>query len=59
MMTCESHRTLSFETLLTDPLIRLVMDSDGVSVAELAAVLESAGHAVAQRKYRPQSRWNA
>jgi hypothetical protein len=33
---------LTFETLLTDPLIRLVMESDGVSVAEMTAVLEAA-----------------
>lgn len=56
-MTIECHRTLTFETLLTDPLIRLVMESDGVSVAEMAAVLESAGHAVARRAPAPQPRW--
>lgn len=56
-MTAESHWPLTFETLLTDPLIRLVMESDGVSVAEMAAVLESAGHAVARRDYTPAPRW--
>ena len=55
-MTGESNRPLTFETLLTDPLIRLVMESDGVSVAEVAAVLESAGHAVARRRQWPQAR---
>jgi len=42
--------SLTFETFLTDPLIRLVMESDGVSVAEMQAVLEAAGHAVARRE---------
>ena len=41
---------LTFESLLTDPLIRLVMDSDGVSVAEMIAVLEAAGHAIELRE---------
>lgn len=57
-MIAESHRNLTFETFLTDPLIRLVMDSDGVSVAEMAAVLELAGNAVARREQMPQQpRW--
>jgi hypothetical protein len=41
---------LTFETMLTDPLIRLVMESDGVSVAEMRAVLQAAGDAVARRE---------
>ncbi len=49
-MQAESCGGLTFETFLTDPLIRLVMDSDGVSVAEMVAVLEAAGHAVARRE---------
>ncbi len=57
-MIAESHPMLTFETLLTDPLIRLVMDSDGVSVAEMAAVLELAGDAVARRGQMAQPpRW--
>ena len=56
-MTAEIHGPLTFETFLTDPLIRLVMESDGVSVAERAAVLELAGHAVAQRQHLSQPRW--
>jgi hypothetical protein len=36
--------------MLTDPLIRLVMESDGVSVAEMRAVLQAAGDAVARRE---------
>jgi len=30
---------LTFETMLTDPMIRLMMDSDGVSTAELTSLL--------------------
>ena len=48
-MSGETHGALTFETILTDPLIRLVMDSDGVSVDEFVAVLLAAGHAVARR----------
>ncbi len=37
---------LSFEALLTDPMTRLVMDSDGVSLSDLIAVLETARAAI-------------
>lgn len=50
-MSPDRHPGLTFETFLTDPLIRAVMESDGISVAEMAAVLEAAGHAVARRDY--------
>lgn len=53
-MSNEHFSGLTFETFLTDPLIRAVMESDGISVAEMAAVLEAAGHAVARREYRAQ-----
>ncbi len=33
---------MNFETLLSDPLTRAVMDSDGVSERDLVAVLELA-----------------
>ena len=33
---------MDFETLLSDPLTRAVMDSDGVSERDLIAVLEQA-----------------
>jgi hypothetical protein len=46
----KSGGNLTFETFLTDPLIRLVMESDGVSAAEMLAVLEAAGQAVARRE---------
>ena len=43
-------RALTFETMLSDPLIRLVMASDGVSLPELIAVLEVAREAVELRE---------
>jgi len=54
-MQTECHGCLTFETLLTDPLIRLVMESDRISVAEMAAVLEAASHAVARRERTPET----
>jgi hypothetical protein len=48
MCDCSDPRALSFETLLTDPMTRMVMESDGVSISELVAVLETAGAARAQ-----------
>jgi hypothetical protein len=41
---------LNFETMLTDPLIQMVMESDGVSLPELIAVLEVAREAVVARE---------
>jgi hypothetical protein len=38
----ETVRPLTFESLLRDPLTRLLMDADGVSVDELAKVLWAA-----------------
>ncbi|HEY2133915.1 MAG TPA: hypothetical protein VGH36_13250 [Acetobacteraceae bacterium] len=52
-MTCTCHddwRALNFETMLTDPLIQMVMESDGVSLPELIAVLEAARGAVVARE---------
>jgi hypothetical protein len=52
-MTCirdDEFRPLSFETILTDPLIRMVMASDGVSLCDLIAVLEVAREAVVLRE---------
>jgi len=42
--------TLTFETMLTDPMIRLVMDSDGVSLQDLVNVLETARAAIVARE---------
>src|SRR5258708_7848274 len=48
---CQSDsQQLTFETLLSDPLVRLVMQSDGVSTADLVAVLEIAREAVVARE---------
>lgn len=48
---CRCDRSpLTFRTMLSDPLIRLVMDSDGVSVDELVEVLEVARAAVVARE---------
>ncbi len=48
---CRCDRSpLTFRTLLSDPLIRLMMDRDGVSVEELVEVLEVARAAVAARE---------
>jgi len=41
---------LTFETMLSDPLVRMLMEADGVSLAELVAVLQIA------RDARPVSR---
>ncbi len=49
-MSGENGGGLTFETFLTDPLIRLVMESDGVTVAEMTAVLQAAGHARARHQ---------
>jgi hypothetical protein len=40
---------LTFETLLTDPLTRLVMDADGVTPAEFTAIMHAARDAVVAR----------
>ncbi len=41
--------SLSYETMLTDPLIRLVMAADGVSVPDFAEVMATARDAVIAR----------
>lgn len=41
-MCQDTEHPLTFETVLSDPLIRLVMDSDGVSLRALIAILEAA-----------------
>ncbi len=49
-------RPLTFETMLSDPLIRLVMDSDRVSLRELVRVLEVAGASVMDRERKAAHR---
>ena len=49
-MCQDDRQALTFETMLTDPMIQLMMASDGVSLAELITVLEVARAAVAARE---------
>jgi hypothetical protein len=49
-MCWDDARPLTFENLLRDPLVRMVMDSDGVTVQELVEVLEVARAAVVDRE---------
>jgi hypothetical protein len=51
---CADTADLTYETLLADPLIRLVMQSDGVTEAQFAAVLHRV--AVARAEPRPPAR---
>ncbi len=44
-----THAPLTFESLLADPLTRLVMASDGVTEADLITLLHRTRHAVAVR----------
>ena len=46
----QDARPLTFETMLSDDLIRSVMDSDGVSLQELVNVLEVARAAIVARE---------
>ncbi len=49
-MCQDGLRPLSFETLLTDPLIRLMMAADGVTPQALVAPLLAARNAIAARE---------
>lgn len=49
MCTCNEQRPLDYETLLSDPMTRLVMESDGVSIRDLVRVLETARDAIELR----------
>ena len=51
-MCQDDARPLTFETMLADPLIRMMMDSDGVTLREFVDVLEVARDAVAARERR-------
>jgi hypothetical protein len=48
-MNQQTARPLTLESLLSDPLTRLVNDADGVTIAEFAAVLYAARDAVVAR----------
>ena len=53
---CERHDqpASSFEAFVSDPLIRLVMASDGVSVEEMRKVLGNARAAICARELADQ-----
>ncbi len=47
---CCDNRALTFESMLTDPLIRLVMASDGVTMSEMVEVMSVAREAMVKRE---------
>lgn len=47
---CRDETMLTFETMLTDPLIRMVMASDGVTVSDMVEVLTVARRSLARRE---------
>ena len=49
-MCQDGRRALTFETLLTDPLVRLMMAADGVTPRDLVAPLLAARDAIAARE---------
>jgi hypothetical protein len=49
----ERQGRLTYENFLMDPMIRLMMASDGVSEAEMAAVLKTARAALRRREQPP------
>ncbi len=49
-MTQNHAGRLSYQEMLSDPLIRLVMASDGVTVSQFVTVLETARAALAARR---------
>jgi hypothetical protein len=50
------ERSLTFESMLTDPIIRLVMASDGVGPSEFVAAMEVARAAVVARELQAVQR---
>ncbi len=49
-MCHESARPLTFESMLTDPLVRMMMQADGVTVQDMLSVMQVARDAVAARE---------
>ena len=47
---CNDAALLTFESLLSDPLTRLVMEADGVTVDEFVAAMQVARDAMAARE---------
>ena len=54
MFTDDTDGLASFADLARDPLVRLVMASDGVTEDELVTVLQTAQRAVAARAVPPR-----
>ena len=50
-MRRQPTRPLTFESLLIDPIVRLIMDADGVSVDQFALVMRRARDALDARVY--------
>lgn len=48
---CADTAELTFETMLADPLIRLMMQADGVSATQLGALLHRVAEARAEPPY--------
>ena len=51
-MMQDTGTNLTYDSMLTDPMIRLVMDADRVTVADLIAVLSAAARG---NGWRPMS----
>ncbi len=49
-MCHDSARPLTFETMLSDPLVRMLMAADGVTVGELVSVMEVARDSLIARE---------
>jgi hypothetical protein len=56
MMCNDAMRPLTFETMLNDPMVRLMMQADRVSVAEFVAVMQIARAQVVERERLALSR---
>ncbi|MDA8248036.1 MAG: hypothetical protein M0Z28_02565 [Rhodospirillales bacterium] len=54
-MCQDGVRPLNFETLLTDPLVRMMMAADGVTARDLVAPLLTAREAIATRELQALS----
>jgi hypothetical protein len=54
-MCAEPDDRLEFANMLRDPLIRLVMDSDGVTEQEMIAVMDQLCRALTAREGRVRS----
>ena len=55
-MCQDGVRPLTFENMLTDPMVRMMMDADRVTLEELVAVMAVARESVAARERLALSR---